>query len=79
MINIVDASKKLLSVHPERNITAGYDYDEKWWLFEAVENDEVDYDSPYYVVNKITGDVRTYSPIEELDKFDYVLNNKRIK
>lgn len=78
MISIINASKILTKKYPKRTIQSGYDYDNNWWLFEATEGNEINYDSPYYVVNKKTGDVKTFSPIPELDKFSYALENRRI-
>lgn len=69
----------LNEVHPERTIIKAIDYSDKWFIFSAVENvDEIDYNDPFYAVNKYTGSVRAYSPMADLANFIDALNNRSL-
>ena len=80
MLNVQQAINALRKTYPKRQITQAIDYDSKWFLFLAVENpDRVDFDSPYYAVDKQTGAVRSYSPVDDLEKFTDAVYTRQIK
>lgn len=78
MIDAKQAIANLKRKYPKRKITAVIDYDPHWWLLEAPEGEGIDYDSPYYVVNKQSGGVKTYSPMADFNKFKEVYTNNRV-
>ena len=78
MIDVKQAASALKQKYPNRRITNAMDYDSAWWLFEAPEGDNVDYDCPLFAVNKRTGAVRTYS-MNDMDAFTDAYLNRRIQ
>lgn len=72
--------KSFYKKYPKRTITSAIDYDQKWYLFLAVENPkEIDYDCPIFAVNKQNGEVRSYSPMDELEKYTNAVRRRSIK
>lgn len=79
MINVQQAITNLNRKYPKRKVTAAIDYDKYWWILEAPEEGKPDLDAPYYAVNKQTGDIKTYSPMADLDKFSEVYPDKLVE
>lgn len=80
MISVKKAAEYLRKKAPELTIIKAVDYDSKYYLFSAVENpNEPDFNDPYYVVDKNTGEVYSFSPMKELPKFLTALHTKTIK
>lgn len=70
MISLEKAKVLFKQKYPKREVMKIMDYDSVWYLFEAVEDRNVrDFDSPFFAVNKQTGTVRTYSPMDDIDNF----------
>lgn len=77
MVSEKKAVSILLNKYPKKKVTQIIDYDSKWFLLLAVENpNKVDFDSPYFAVNKQSGAIRSYSPIDDLDKFTEAIQNR---
>ena len=73
-----DAIERVKQKYPKRKATQIIDYDNSWYLVAAVEGNSVDFDSPYFAVNKHTGIIRTYSPIDDLEKFTEAIQERAI-
>lgn len=79
MLTYKQAAAVLLKKYPQKKITMAIDYDSKWFIFMVVEDENsIDLDSPFYAVNKHTGDIRTYSPVDDLEKYTEAVYNHRI-
>lgn len=53
-------------------------YDGIWYVFTALEDpDKEDDNDPFYKMDKITGKILPYSPIEDLDKYSNALYKQR--
>lgn len=69
-MNVNDAMNAFKKAHPDLEITACYDYDNRYFLFEAPDKSiDKDYNDPYYAVDKNSGKVFYYSPAGDYDKF----------
>ncbi len=70
MIETKEAKKIIEDKFPELTVTGGCDYDEFYYVFEAVKDvNKTDYNCPYYAVSKNNGRVYSFTPMEDLDKF----------
>lgn len=79
MLTYKQAAAVLLKKYPQKKITMAIDYDSKWFIFMAVDDENsIDLDSPFYAVNKRTGDIRTYSPVDDLDNYTNAVQNRMI-
>lgn len=78
MLTKNDAIQRVKQRYPKRKATQIIDYDDHWWLIAAPEGNAVDFDSPYFAVNKKTGIVRTYSPMDDLEKFTEAIQERAI-
>lgn len=77
MVGEKKAISLLLNKYPNKKVTQVIDYDSNWFLLLAVDNfNKVDFDSPYFAINKYTGAIRSYSPIDDLDKFTEAIQNR---
>lgn len=55
------------------------DYSDTHYIFEAVENPHViDHNSPYYTLDKKTGEVSVFIPTLDLDAFFDAVENRTI-
>ena len=80
MITLKDAIKALDKKWPGLTVVDAIDYDEKYYVLTAVENPkEVDYNDPYYAVDKKTGDVYSFDPTSDLPKFARASYEKKLK
>lgn len=79
MISVEQAVTNLKRKYPKRKVTGAIDYDSYWWILEAPEGDKPDMDSPFYAVSKQTGEVKSYSPVADIDKFSEVYPDKLVK
>ena len=58
------------SDNPKLIITDIVDLDQTSYVFTAVENPkQADYGDPFYKIDKITGKISPYSPINDLDRY----------
>ena len=79
MITVNEAVSKLKKKHPDLDVKSGYDYNNQYYLFLAMEHGvEEDYNDPYYVVNKNDGSVSYYSPAGDYDAFFNATENREI-
>ena len=70
MITLEQAKELLIKKYPKLQITKAVDYDDEHYVIEAVEDlEKTDYNSPYYGVDKNTGEVTSFSPGADLDYF----------
>lgn len=68
--------KKVESTFPGVKVKEIFDYSGEWYMVMATDKDDIDYNSPYYLVGKTNGRVCTFNPLDDLDKFDDALKNK---
>lgn len=77
---MINAEKAIALVHkkyPKRTAVQIIDYSSKRFLVAAVENTETtDLDSPYFAVDKQTGEIRTYSPVDDLERFTAAIQTR---
>lgn len=65
-----EAANNLRKIHNKLTVTSCKDYDSNYYIFTALEDpNEIDYNCPMYAVNKRTGKVTYFTPMEDLDKF----------
>ena len=76
MIDSKQAVTNFKRKYPSQQVTAIIDYDSHWWIVEAPENGELDYNLPYYGVNKQNGAIKTFTPMEDIEKFTNALRNR---
>lgn len=78
MLSKNDAIRILRRKYPQRRPTQFIDYDNDWFLIAAVEGNSMDFDSPYFAINKQSGVIKTYSPIDDLEKFTDAIQNRAV-
>ena len=79
MIGVKEAFDRLAKSDPELDIKSAYDYDDNWFLFEALQKGvEVDYDAPFYAVNKADGRVAAFTPAEDFEAFFDCIHNRKL-
>lgn len=77
MIDQDKAIELVRKKYPKRTAVQIIDYSSKWFLVAAVENTETtDLDSPYFAVDKQAGDIRTYSPADDLERFTAAIQTR---
>lgn len=77
MISSSEAMAAVKKKYPAREVVQIIDYDSDWWIVAAVENkNKMDFDSPYYAVDKDTMEIRSYSPIDDLENFTDAIQNR---
>ena len=65
--------ERLTKVFPGIKLRELFDYDDRYYLVIATEKEGVDYNCPYYLVDKYEGAVHAFNPLDDLDKFDDAL------
>ena len=76
MITLKEAYKIFKKKMPNLTVTAAALYKGKYYLFNAQENpNEVDYNDPFYVVDKNTGEVGHLLPSLDMDGFLDAIHN----
>jgi len=76
MISLKEAYRIFKKKMPELTVTAAAFYKGKYYLFNAQKNpNEVDYNDPFYVVDKNTGEVGHLLPMLDLDGFNDAIRN----
>lgn len=79
MIDYKKAMEIFRKKNPKRIITTVLDYDKDWWVIEAPESlSQVDYNAPYFGVNKHDGHIANYSPSGDFDTFFDAMNNRQV-
>lgn len=64
---------------PKLVVTRCVDYNERYFVIEAVENPNVpNYNSPYYGIDKISGKITSFIPTLDLDAFFEAVENRTI-
>ena len=62
--------ERFKKAYPKLTITDTLDLDQASYVFTAVENPKhSDYSDPFYKIDKITGKISPYSPINDLDRY----------
>lgn len=80
MITAKEAKIALNKKYPSLTVLSGIDYDTNYYVFEAVEDTtKTDYNLPFYAVDKKNGKVYSFSPMDDLDKFDEAYEKRRLK
>lgn len=72
MISDRDVATAFKKVHSDLEVKEIYDFDKNTYMICAMDGDD-DYNAPYYLMNKATGTVRAFSPLENLDAFSKAL------
>ena len=69
-MTVGEAIKRLKAKYPKLHVIDGCDYDKDHYMFTAVEDpNKVDYNDPYYAVNKKSGLIYSVDPTADLAKF----------
>lgn len=56
--------------HPELKIIKTAVYDDRYYIIEAVKDEkEIDFNSPFYLMDKNSGLTEPFSPLQDLSKF----------
>lgn len=64
---------------PKLTVLKCIDYADDYYVLEAVENpDAVDYNLPYYAVNKESGMITSFAPTLDLDAFFDAVENRTV-
>lgn len=72
-----EAYSSFMKKHPGLTVTEAAEYDDKYFLFVAVEDpDRIDYGDPFYLIDRKTGEIKNFSPIDDLDKFEEALDER---
>ncbi len=80
MINANKAKEIMKRKLPDLTVTSGCDYDEEFFVFEAVKDvNKTDYNCPYYAVSKQVGEVYGFTPMEDLDKFFDAMDTRSLQ
>lgn len=70
MITVTEATNIFSKKNPTLTITKAVDYDENYYLIEAMEHpNKPNYGDPYFGVSKKDGSIFNYSPAGDLMKF----------
>ncbi len=76
MIGYKHAIRILKKKFPNRTVIRAIDYDIDWYVLTAVEDVNcIDYNSPFFAVNKNTGLVLPFSPLSDLEKYTEAAQN----
>ena len=79
MINAKEAYAIFKKQYPSLTVTECCLYKNKWYIFTAPEKPgEVDFNDPYYAVNKITRKLTNFTPMEDLDAWLDALTNHQV-
>ncbi len=55
------------------------DYDSDWYIFAVIKDkNNIDFNDPYYALNKSTGEIVNFSPADDMLKFVKALRTKKI-
>lgn len=66
--------------HKSLNVLKIADYDDSNYIIEAVEDEEkVDYNAPFYLMNKESKVVIPFSPLENIEKFRKAFKDRLIE
>lgn len=79
MMNAKEAVMNFVDKRPNLIIMKAAVYDNDLYIFEAVEDpDKPDYNSPYYLMDKNTGEIAWFSPTVDLEKFHKAFRDNQI-
>lgn len=66
--------------HKSLNVLKIADYDDSNYIIEAVEDEEkIDYNAPFYLMNKESKVVIPFSPLENIEKFRKAFKDRLIE
>ena len=63
---------------PNLNVFSILDYDDNNYAFSGSEGDYIGPESQNYLVNKRTGFIKYFMPMEDIDKFSDAIDNRSI-
>lgn len=79
MIDVDKAIDVFTKNHPDRTITRAAVYDNRLFVFEALEDPRApDYNNPYFAIDANTGEEVTFSPLLDLMKFHSAFRDHQI-
>lgn len=80
MLSLDECKSIFNKKHPELTITNAVDLDRIWYVFTALEDpNKPDDNDPFYKIDKFSGKIKAYSPIEDLDKYSEALYRQNRK
>lgn len=78
-MNFKQAIKIFEERFPKIKVLKCIDYDNNHYILEAVENpDIVDYNLPYYAIDKVSGKITSFIPTFDLDSFFNAVENRTL-
>lgn len=70
MIGLQKALELMRKKKPERTVTQAFNYQNTHYIFVAPRTGlEIDYNDPYFAVDRSTGDILSYSPADDLENW----------
>lgn len=80
MMTLEECKSLFNKKHPNLTITNAVDLDRVSYVFTALEDpNKNDDNDPFFKIDKVTGSIRPYSPIEDLDKYSNALYRQNRK
>lgn len=80
MISVKKAYALLKEKFPKRTVTEAAEYDNRFWVFVAVEDpNQMDFGNPFYLVDKRSGEIHNFSPVNDPNKFNDAFLNRGIE
>lgn len=73
-----EAYNLLKKKFPNLNVFSVLDYDDNNYAFSGSEGKEIGPESQNYLVNKRTGVIKYFLPMEDIDKFSDAIDNRAI-
>lgn len=77
MIEFEDAIRNIKKKFHDRDITEAFDIGQ-YYIFCVPGNDKIDYSSPYFGVEKSSGRVVKYSPLDDIVRFNNARSNHQL-
>lgn len=78
MISLDKARQIIAKAHPKDKVEQVFEYRKQFYVFELKDKEETTYDSPFYLVSKITGKLTSFIPTEDLDGFFSDMENHQL-
>ena len=79
MMSVTKAIKSFLAKFPKLTVVRCVDYDNEHYVIEAVKDvNAVDYNDPFYAVDKRNGEVTLFVPGLDLDAFFEAVENRTL-
>lgn len=79
MMTVDQAKEKFNKEYPDKNIKAVAAYDNNTYLFIAMDKgNDKEVGDPNYLINKKTGKITQFNPMDNFEKFNSALKRRRL-